>query len=106
MVKLVYVGHQGDRTEVEADVGETVMAAAVRHRVAGIEGACGGAMACATCHIYVSEDWFSRIPPAEPAEADMLEYGSHIQPNSRLGCQIIVTEDMNGLEVETPVEQG
>jgi len=105
MVQLVFHTIDGARQVVDAVPGESVMAAAVRNRVAGIEAACGGSMVCGTCHIYVSEPWFSALPPASEMEAEMHEYGVHVRPNSRLACQIAVTPALDGLTVTTPEAQ-
>lgn len=105
MVRLIFIDHSGNRQAVEAAPGETVMEAAVRHRVTGIEASCGGSMACGTCHAYIAEPWFSAINGSEPDEAAMLEYGIHIEPTSRLTCQVTVTDALEGAEIRTPAEQ-
>ena len=105
MVKLIFISQSGDRQVVEAEVGETVMEAAVRNKVEGIEASCGGSMACGTCHAYIAEPWFSAISPADPSEAAMLEFGIHIRPTSRLCCQVPVSGALEGAKIETPESQ-
>ena len=105
MVQVIFQASDGGRQSVEAALGESLMAAAVRHRVPGIEAACGGSMVCGTCHVYVPEPFFSRIPPASAMEAEMHEYGVFVEPNSRLACQIEVTAMLEGVVVGTPPAQ-
>ena len=105
MVKVVFRTIEGAEQAVEALVGESLMTAAMRERVAGIEAACGGSMACGTCHVYVSEPWFSAIAPASAMEAEMHEYGAFVEATSRLACQIPVTPALEGIVVTTPVAQ-
>lgn len=106
MPKITFIDHDGESRSVEAPLGWTVMEAAVKNDVPGIEAECGGACACATCHVYVDEPWFDMIGPAQPMEADMLDFASDLRPNSRLSCQIKVTSDLDGLVVRTPERQG
>ena len=90
---------------VEVDKGLTVMEGAVQNGVPGIDADCGGGMACATCHVYVKEDWFNKLPKAEDAEVDMIDMAFEPKKNSRLSCQIIVSDELDGLEVTTPEKQ-
>ncbi len=106
MPKITFIDHTGQAREVEAKVGQTVMEAAVRNNVPGIVAECGGACACATCHCYVDEAWFDKLPKAGNMEADMLDFASDVKPTSRLSCQITVTEALDGLVVSTPANQG
>ncbi|MCK8783152.1 2Fe-2S iron-sulfur cluster-binding protein [Roseomonas sp. NAR14] len=107
MPTITYVQPDGTRREVEAPVGSTVMLAAVRNNVRGIDAECGGALACATCHVYVDPAWMDRIPPAGEDEADMLEgVAGERRETSRLSCQINVDAALDGLVVEIPAEQG
>jgi 2Fe-2S ferredoxin len=106
MLKLTYINHDGTRFEVEAEVGSTVMENAVRNAVPGIEAECGGACACATCHVYVDEAWAGVVGEPSPIEEDMLDFASDVRPNSRLSCQIRLTDAMDGLVVTTPERQG
>jgi 2Fe-2S ferredoxin len=86
---------------VEAPVGATLLEAA-RLAEVEIEGACGGSMACATCHVHVTEDWFDRLQPAAPEEEDMLDLAAELAATSRLGCQIRLTAELDGLVVRVP----
>lgn len=105
MVRVLFKTIDGDERLVDAVAGESLMQAAVRNQVAGIEAACGGSMVCGTCHIYVSEPWFSALAPTSTMEADMHEYGVHVEANSRLACQIPVTPALEGVVVTTPPSQ-
>ena len=106
MPKLTYIDVGGTSRPVESPVGWTVMEAAVKNNVPGIEAECGGACACATCHVYVDEAWMDKVGAAQPMEADMLDFASDLKPNSRLSCQIRVTPELDGLVVRTPERQG
>jgi 2Fe-2S ferredoxin len=106
MVEINFIDHSGERHQVQATVGMTVMEAAVQNRVPGIDAECGGACACATCHVYIEPDWQDAVGPAERMEEDMLDFAFDVRPNSRLSCQIKVTEALNGLVLHTPERQG
>jgi 2Fe-2S ferredoxin len=106
MVEINFIDHTGERHQVQATVGMTVMEAAVQNRVPGIDAECGGACACATCHVYIEPDWQEAVGPAERMEEDMLDFAFDVRPNSRLSCQIKVTEALNGLVLRTPERQG
>ena len=105
MVKIIYTDSQGTSRTVEAEVGATVMETAIKNDIPGIEAECGGACACATCHVYVDEDWFAITGGPSPMEEDMLDFGFDVRKNSRLSCQIKVTEALDGLRVTTPEKQ-
>ncbi len=105
MPKIIYTEHNGQKKTVEVDKGLTVMEGAVQNGVPGIDADCGGGMACATCHVYVKEDWFNKLPKAEDAEIDMIDMAFEPKKNSRLSCQIIVSDELDGLEVTTPEKQ-
>jgi len=105
MARITFVGTDGTRYEVDAENGSTVMENAIRNGVPGIEAECGGACACATCHVYVAEEWRSRTGVAEPMEEDMLDFAFDLRPNSRLSCQIKVTDDLDGLVINVPERQ-
>jgi 2Fe-2S ferredoxin len=105
MPKITYITHDGAQTTVDTSVGMSVMRAAIANAVDGIDADCGGACACATCHVYVDPAWFDRLPAPQSAEADMLDFVMDRQPNSRLSCQIEVTDAMDGLIVTTPASQ-
>lgn len=105
MTKLTYIAHDGTRFDVEAENGSTVMENAIRNSVPGIEAECGGACACATCHVYVEEAWRETVGGPSPMEEDMLDFGYDVKANSRLSCQIKVTDALDGLVVRTPERQ-
>ncbi|MER0239022.1 2Fe-2S iron-sulfur cluster-binding protein [Fulvimarina sp. MAC8] len=105
MPKVIYVSSSGDRREIDAKAGTTVMENAVRNDVPGIEAECGGACACATCHVYVDEAWVDKLSGPEAMEEDMLDFAYQPRENSRLSCQIILNDDLDGLTVTTPEEQ-
>jgi 2Fe-2S ferredoxin len=105
MPKINFIDSSGTQRTVEADVGSTVMEAAIRNNIPGIEAECGGACACATCHVYVAEDWREKVGPPSPMEEDMLDFGYDVRPNSRLSCQIKVSNELDGLTVTTPEKQ-
>jgi 2Fe-2S ferredoxin len=106
MPKVVFIEPSGERREVEAAVGVSLMEAARQNQVDGIVAQCGGACACATCHVYVSAAWFDRLAPRDEMEEGMLENAWERRATSRLSCQIPVTPDLDGLEVTVPERQG
>jgi 2Fe-2S ferredoxin len=106
MARITYITHGGDRYEVEAENGSTVMENAIRNGIPGIEAECGGACACATCHVYVDEAWTEKTGKPEPMEEDMLDFAYDVRPTSRLSCQIVVTDELDGLVVAIPEQQG
>jgi 2Fe-2S ferredoxin len=106
MTKLTYLAFDGTRFEVDAENGSTVMENAVRNAVPGIEAECGGACACATCHVYVDEAWSAIVGEPESMEEDMLDFAYDVRPNSRLSCQIKVRGELDGLVVSVPERQG
>lgn len=105
MVAITYVEFGGDTHVVDVATGTTVMAGAVAHGVHGIDAECGGSCACATCHVYVDDAWRERVGPPEGTEKDLLEFVSRRRANSRLSCQIIVDERLDGLVVRLPESQ-
>jgi len=105
MAKINYVDFSGKTHVVEAENGSTVMENAVKHSVPGIEAECGGACACATCHVYVDEAWFEKVGNPEAMEEDMLDFAYELQPTSRLSCQIKVSDELDGLIVRIPERQ-
>ena len=106
MPKVTFIDMSGASRSVEAPVGWTVMEAAVKHNVPGIEAECGGACACATCHVYVDDAWIEATGKAQPMEADMLDFASDVQASSRLSCQVKIKPELDGLVVRTPERQG
>ena len=105
MPKITYIDQEGTARTVEAEIGATVMETAIKNDVPGIEAECGGACACATCHVYVDEVWRETVGGPSPMEEDMLDFGYDVKPNSRLSCQIKVTDALDGLVVRTPERQ-
>ncbi|MBN8920828.1 MAG: 2Fe-2S iron-sulfur cluster binding domain-containing protein [Rhizobiales bacterium] len=105
MPKITFIDAQGASRSVEAEVGSTVMEAALKNAVPGIDAECGGACACATCHVYVEPEWFETVGGPSPMEEDMLDFGYDVRENSRLSCQIKVTDALDGLVVRTPERQ-
>jgi ferredoxin, 2Fe-2S len=105
MVKITYIEHTGTARTIDAQPGSTVMETAIKNGIPGIEAECGGACACATCHVYVDEAWLDTTGPPSPMEEDMLDFGYDVRPNSRLSCQIKVTAALEGLVVKTPERQ-
>jgi len=105
MAKITYIEHNGKSHTVEVANGLSVMEGAVQNNIPGIDADCGGSCACATCHVYVDQNWFDKLPKKEDTEEDMLDMA--FQPNkfSRLTCQISVTDDLDGLVVKMPLKQ-
>ena len=105
MAKITYKDHEGGSRTIEVENGLTVMEGAIQKEVPGIDADCGGSMACATCHVYVEERWLNKLPKAEDAEVDMIDMAYEPKKNSRLSCQLIVSDELDGLTVTTPVKQ-
>ena len=105
MPKVTYNDFKGNSKTIEVDNGLSVMEGAIQKEIPGIDADCGGSMACATCHVYVEDKWFDKIPKAEDAENDMIDMAYEPKKNSRLSCQIIVSEELDGLVVTTPEKQ-
>ena len=105
MAKITYKDNQGNSKTIEVKTGLSVMEGAIQNNVPGIDADCGGSMACATCHVYVEEKWFNKLPKAEEGEVDMIDMAFEPKKNSRLSCQIIVSNELDGLIVTTPKKQ-
>ena len=105
MAKIIFKDNKGNSKTIEVENGLSVLEGAIQNDITGIDADCGGAMACATCHVYVEENWFNKLPKAEDAEVDMIDMSYEPKKNSRLSCQIIVSDELNGLEVTTPDKQ-
>ena len=105
MAKITYIEYDGTNHTVDVQNGLTVMEGAVQNNIPGIDADCGGSMACATCHVYVKEDWFDKINKKNDGEDDMLDQAYEPKKNSRLSCQIIVSDDLDGLVVDMPEKQ-
>jgi 2Fe-2S ferredoxin len=106
MAKITYIIPDGTTFVVEAEDGSTVMEAAIHNQVPGIEAECGGACACATCHVYIEPPFNDVVGPPQPMEEDMLDFGYDVRPNSRLSCQIRVSSAIDGMVVKVPERQG
>jgi 2Fe-2S ferredoxin len=105
MVKINFIDFGGTTRTVDGEVGSTVMEAAIKSGVPEIEAECGGACACSTCHVYIEEAWREKVGEPSPMEEDMLDFAFEVKPNSRLSCQIKVSEELDGLTVRTPERQ-
>ena len=105
MPKITYIDSSGNQKTIEVEKGLSVMEGAVQNNIPGIDADCGGGMACATCHVYVKEDWFNKLPEKAEGEDDMLDQAYEPSPSSRLSCQIIVSDELNGLVVHLPEKQ-
>jgi len=105
MPKITYIDNQGSSKIIDVENGLTVMEGAIQNDIPGIDADCGGSMACATCHVYVEEKWLDKIPKAEEAEVDMIDMAFEPKKNSRLSCQLIVSDELDGLIVTTPEKQ-
>lgn len=105
MPKIRYIEHNGKEHEIEVPEGWSVMEGAVKNLIPGIDADCGGACACATCHVYVDEAWLSKLSSKEDMEETMLDFAQDLAPNSRLSCQIKVTKELDGFTVRMPKSQ-
>ena len=105
MSKITYIENNNKEHTIDVPNGNSVMEGAVQNDIPGIDADCGGSMACATCHVYVDEKWYEKIPLKDEGEQDMLDMAYEPNKNSRLSCQIIVTENLDGLVVRLPSKQ-
>ena len=105
MDKITYIEHDGKPHTIEVANGLSVMEGAVQNNIPGIDADCGGSMACATCHVYVKEEWFNKLPKKEDGEEDMLDMAFEPKKNSRLSCQLMVSDQLDGLVVNLPEKQ-
>ena len=105
MPKITYIDNQQNSKTIEVEKGLSVMEGAIQNDIPGIDADCGGSMACATCHVYVEEKWLDKVPKAEEAEVDMIDMAYEPKKNSRLSCQLIVSEELDGFTVTTPEKQ-
>jgi len=106
VAKITYIEFSGKTHTVDVENGLSVMEGAVQNDIPGIDADCGGSCACATCHVYVDEKWFDKLPVQEDSEKDMLDMAFEPNKYSRLTCQITVSDDLNGLVVKMPSKQG
>ena len=105
MAKITYIEHTGKNHTIDVTNGLSVMEGAVQNNIPGIDADCGGSMACATCHVYVKEEWFNKLPKKEDGEEDMLDMAFEPKKISRLSCQILVSDELDGLIVSLPEKQ-
>ena len=105
MPKILFTDHSGTTREVEAKNGTSIMEAAVQNMIPGIDADCGGACACATCHVYIDAAWTPKLKDKDDMEESMLDFAEDVQDNSRLSCQILMNDDLDGIQVTTPEEQ-
>ena len=105
MTKITYKDFQGNSKTIDVANGLSVMEGAIQNDIPGIDADCGGSMACATCHVYVEDKWLDKVLKAEDAEVDMIDMAIEPKKNSRLSCQLIVSNELNGLIVTTPKKQ-
>jgi len=105
MPKITYITYDKESFSIEVQNGLTVMEGAVQNDIPGIDADCGGGMACATCHVYVKDDWLNKLPKKEDGEEDMLDMAFEPKTNSRLSCQLVVSKELDGLVVDIPSKQ-
>jgi len=105
MAKITYIEYSGKSHTIEVQNGLTVMEGAIQNNVPGIDADCGGSMACATCHVYVKEEWFNKLPKKEDGEEDMLDMAYEPNKFSRLSCQLTVSDKLEGMIVNLPEKQ-
>jgi len=105
MPKITFIDFEGTERSVDGNVGDSVMEAATSNDLPGIDADCGGACACATCHVYVDSAWTDIVGKPDELEAEMLDVAEEVKDNSRLSCQIKITDEMHGLVVTTPESQ-
>ena len=106
MAKIKYIEHNGKQHEIDVANGLSVMEGAVQNDIPGIDADCGGGMACATCHVYIKEEWWDKLPKKEDGEEDMLDMAYEPNKFSRLSCQILISDELDGLTVSIPSNQG
>ena len=105
MPTITFVSHSGQSSEVSAATGDSLMETATFNGVPGVVAECGGACSCATCHVYIDPDWYAKLPGPAESELALLEFAIGPRENSRLSCQIEITEELNGMVVHTPENQ-
>ena len=105
MPKITYIDSTGEQRTIDVQKGLSVMEGAIQNNIPGIDADCGGGMACATCHVYVKEEWFNKLSKAEDGEQDMIDMAFEPKKNSRLSCQLIVSDELDGMVVTTPSKQ-
>lgn len=105
MTKITFIEHNGKEHTIDGENDMTLMEVAVKNRIPGIDADCGGACACATCHVFVEPEWFEKTGQAKESEEDMLDFAFDVRENSRLSCQIVVSDELDGLVVRIPEKQ-
>jgi len=105
MPKITYIKHTGKTHTIDVPNGLSAMEGAIQNNIPGIDADCGGGMACATCHVYVKEEWFDKLPKKEDGEEDMIDMAYEPNKFSRLSCQLIVSDELEGLVVKLPEKQ-
>ncbi len=105
MTIIKFIEHSGTEHEIDIPNGLTIMEGATKNKIPGIDADCGGACACATCHVYIDEKWIEKIPQKEDSEEDMLDFAFEVKDNSRLSCQVTVNDELEGLVVNIPEKQ-
>ena len=105
MTKITYIEHNGKEHTIDVQNGLTVMEGAIQNDIPGIDADCGGSMACATCHVYVKDDWYDKLDEKSEGEDDMIDQAYEPKKNSRLSCQIIISDELDGLIVNIPSKQ-
>ena len=105
MTKIKYIEHNGKSHTIDVASGLSVMEGAIQNAIPGIDADCGGSMACATCHVYVKEEWFDKLLKKEDGEEDMIDMAYEPNKFSRLSCQLIISDELDGLVVKLPIKQ-
>ena len=105
MTKVIFIDHNGNNYQINANQGDSLMEAAISNNVPGIDADCGGLCACGTCHVFVELNWLSKVGERSEMEDSMLEYTENVKSNSRLSCQITISEELEGLTIKLPEEQ-
>ena len=105
MPKITFIDADGTSRDVDTKTGSSIMEAAVQNMIPGIDADCGGACACATCHVYVAADWLPKLKAKDDMEDSMLDFAEEVQDNSRLSCQILMSDELDGITVTTPASQ-
>ena len=106
MPKVTYIEYNGKEHEIEVEKGLSIMEGAIQNGIPGIDGDCGGACVCATCHVYVKEEWLDKLVDQNESEKDMLDFAFETKSNSRLSCQLMLDDKHNGIVVNLPEKQG
>jgi 2Fe-2S ferredoxin len=105
MPKVIYIEYSGKEHQIDLPIGFSIMEGAIKNSIPGIDADCGGSCACATCHVYVDEKYLNKVPAAQEAEKDMLDFVKDVNNNSRLSCQIMMNNDLDGIIVRMPKQQ-